>query len=114
MRYFFLRDEPKVPGHSGFPVACVATRLDSNGMVYFGVSVHNPLDTYNREMAKEIATGRAYKLDAPHAPCTRGVLSIILLVIATTKNPDGTYFYPQRAVDAANLWLEKHAAKKAA
>jgi hypothetical protein len=114
MRLFFLRDEPQFKGHHGFPVACVATRLDDNGMVRFGISVHNPLDTYNRQMAKEIAVGRALKVDAPEVPCTRGVLSIVLLVIASTKKADGTYFYPQRAVDAANLWLEQKKSKLAA
>lgn len=44
----------------GKPVGCIVAVQHASGDVTLGVSLHNPKDKWNRNLAKEIAIGRAH------------------------------------------------------
>lgn len=55
--------EPKftyIRNEKGFPVACLAYTREGDQFKY-AVSVHNPKDKFNREMARKVAGGRLLK-----------------------------------------------------
>lgn len=102
VRFFYLRDENR------FPVACVAHEL-VDGYVRYAVSTHNPLDTYNKTMAKHIATSRlkigsSYSNAVLDGPDWK--LNIMWDILAPI-DCDGRRF-PQRAMRAAQAWIEQY------
>ena len=66
---FYIRND------KGFPIACVAVEPgleDNEGWYALGISVHNPVDRFNRSMARNIACGRAKTLvNQPNRAHTR-------------------------------------------
>lgn len=95
MRWFYLKDENK------FPVACVASELDED-QVKFAVSTHNPLDPFNREMARKVAIGRlTHNKLVGKVPAVPGIKERIVSQIAMDEK------LPTRTVKAANYWLEQ-------
>ncbi len=102
MRWFYLKDENK------FPVACVASELDED-KVRFAVSTHNPLDPFNREMARRIAIGRlTHRKFTGEVSATPGIKEKIVSYIAQDEK------LPTRTVRAANYWLNQRDERKTA
>jgi hypothetical protein len=104
-RIQYLRDS------KGQPVGCVAIKIKtavgrSNGvtLVTYQMSVLNPLDRFDRRMARQLALGRL--TEAPltttidHVSPTRREVS--LAVMSDIKNDSSA---PARARKAASLWL---------
>lgn len=55
-KFLYVRNSKK------FPVACIAYSLDkSNDTITYGLSIYNPSDTFDREMARNVAEGRMLK-----------------------------------------------------
>lgn len=115
VRIFYLRDSKR------FPVACIASKLEGNKLKY-ALSTHNPRDPYDKAMARNIAETRlalgrvviernTRKPSFPPLQCVGGSILLgdeptkeikakLLQEIATSSK------LPQRATDAAKLWLE--------
>lgn len=107
MRFFYLRDE------HGHPIGCVASEL-SGDTVKYAVSTCNPLDQFKRDQARELAAGRIAigKCFTLAKDTFKGQVKVRILTLITL-NPT----YPQRAREAARLWLtqqEKKVREKAA
>lgn len=51
-----------IRNHNKKPVGCIAYQIDLvNGKLEYEMSAHNPIDHYNRNLAKSIAEGRLNK-----------------------------------------------------
>lgn len=94
-KIFYLKDE------HGHKVACVASKLVGGIQVQFAVSTHNPIDKFNRDVARQVAIGRLEKAE------TIGVVGVgkdvkkrVLELIA------GEPFFPERTRRAAQRWLD--------
>jgi len=95
MRWFYLKDENK------FPVACVASDKEEN-MIVFSVSTHNPVDPFDRDVARQVAIGRlTAKKFAGVVTDETGIKEKIVTKIAASKT------LPARAIEAANYWLSQ-------
>lgn len=56
MRHFYLRNS------KGNIVATVVTELDKGeNLVFYGISIHNPVDKFNKQLGIDIAKGRMEK-----------------------------------------------------
>lgn len=55
VRVFYIRDSNK------FPVACVAYTQVTADEVAYGLSIHNPKDSFNKVLGRSIAIGRLEK-----------------------------------------------------
>lgn len=102
MRWFYLKDENK------FPVACVASELMGDA-VLFAISTYNPLDRFDREMARKVATGRL---------ASKKVLGIVpaneqRIKERIVKAIAGNDQIPARTVRAAKYWLSQRQEKAA-
>lgn len=102
-RIQYLRD------NKGQPVGCLAIGKDSKGNIGYQYSVLNPLDRFNRLIAKRIATGRLaekpimlYKNQSvPSDLRTKyRITQAIFLSMQNNKH------VPSRARKAAKLWLK--------
>lgn len=103
-RFQYLRDE------KGQPVGCLAIKLvetsktDEGTIIQFQLSVLNPADRFNRDLARNIALGRL-KTSA-HTAMMIGEVSknritrTVMYAVSVDKS------LPARAVKAAKLWLE--------
>jgi hypothetical protein len=129
-RVFYLRDE------RGNRVACVVSELDTEtNFVRFAVSTWNNKDDFSTQVARQVAFGRLTKIHDPQNS-ERGTLNEvvahgmelltryqgmrlyptdktsikkeILMIIAEQKA------FPAKTRKAAQLWLDKQAAKAAA
>lgn len=106
VRIFYLRDKHK------FPVACVASTVQ-NSVLNFAISVHNPLDTYSKKIARKIAETRlahpGYLSGTIECLDQKQAKQTLVNAIRSQKN------WPTKAVAAAKLWLKLQAdnAKKA-
>lgn len=105
-RIFYLRDK------NHFPVACVASSVENN-VLHYGVSTHNPLDVYNKPLARKMALIRLHSKELPEkfggmVECQDPKQAKQALLNAINKNTK----VAQRARDAAKLWL-KHQQEKA-
>jgi hypothetical protein len=110
VRFQFLRDS------KGQPVGCVAIKtIDGkahNGpggycMVEYQFSVLNPLDHFDRTLARDIASHRLEKRSIsagtlPHHPSMHHITERVMEHLATA------YPIPSRAKKAAKLWLRTH------
>jgi hypothetical protein len=98
MKHFFLRDKNKTP------VACVVSQRFNlqNGQdnIVFAVSAHNPLDRFNRREALVQAVLNFEKCGII-LETHKGVKFTIMHTIAENQA-----LFPQRARDAAKLWLK--------
>jgi len=99
-RIMFLRDA------SFRPVGCLAITIDSrNHRLNYQFSVLNPVDKFDRKMARHLALGRL--VEAPiSVPLPRNgevsmhLISECVMVHLAESNA------PNRAVRAAKLWLQ--------
>lgn len=106
--------EPKftyIRNEKGFPVACLAyTRED--GLFKYAVSVHNPKDKFDREMARKVAGGRLLKNESSSCMgipledefkdwSTKDCIQFVMEQFA-----DEDYMFPTRLQKAAKQYLE--------
>jgi hypothetical protein len=89
---------------SGNPVGCLAIRLNPRTQfVEYQLSVLNPLDRFDRKVARQLALGRLAEgpitLRVPRNPTMFDISVAVMRDIVNTKNA------PSRAVKAAKLWL---------
>jgi hypothetical protein len=100
VRIMFLRD------HNAQPQGCIAITInDKEQFAYYRLSVLNPVDRFNRELARSLATGRLYSGGIPvRIPKNANMHDISRAVMTDiTKNPQT----PTRAVRLAKYWLRK-------
>lgn len=101
-RIMFLRDERFQP------VGCVAIsvkRDNSYAYISYNISVLNPVDRFNRPVARQLALGRLIEkpisfLLSPDV----GMNDISAAVMADIAGSHGNKM-PNRAIKAAKLWL---------
>jgi len=104
----FLRDR------YGSAVGCLAIKLHRHteydqSMVSYQMSVLNPLDKFNRELARTIAKGRL--LEAPHVVMVPVEPSMYEVSQAVMKDITHDSTVPTRARQAARRWLRTNEAK---
>lgn len=112
MKHFYIRDVNK------FPVACVVSELRGD-IIFYGVSVYNSKDQFNKHMAYNVAYGRLDKLMqsaekiGEAADCRFGghffyqkgekpKFRIMMQIRARTS-----HHYPKQVTEAVKLWLGK-------
>jgi len=101
MKLFYLHNK------NNFPVACVASDLKPDGSILVAVSTYNPIDPFDKRVARDVAIGRL--ASGRHFFCinaSNNVKARILELIA------GSEYIPNRTKVAARLWL-KQATEKA-
>lgn len=105
-RLTYIRDKNKVP------VACLAYshHMEASGSVLrFGLSVHNPSDRFNREVAADLAIGRfvrspiIIKFDANTT--LKNMLHDLMVGLINDKNS------PNRLKKAAKNYIDHNQAK---
>ena len=113
-RIFYLRDK------TNFPVACVASTVvdtqvgeETQPQLHYGVSTHNPLDVYNKALARKMATIRLNSQSLPAkfggvVACPDAKQAKETLLKAIKENTS----VAQRARDAAKLWLKRQEDQK--
>lgn len=87
VRFFYLRDEARMP------VACVASVADTDTIVRYAVATHNPLDHYNRELARALAFYRLHTQPCHVSgitPDTNVHETIVCAIADDTKMPTRT------------------------
>jgi hypothetical protein len=111
IKFFYLRNE------RGFPVACIASQFQGETHVKYAVSTHNPLDTYSKNRARNIAVGRL-AMGTPYSSYVKeddknyssfvGEVEVSDCIKATIlEDITCDNYFPQRTRDAAKLWLTK-------
>ena len=105
IRFMFLRNANKQP------VGCIAVNM-SMGLLTYGLSVLNPLDKFDRGLARGIAEGRlnsssAYRqiLNGATLETMHDISKSVMLDLLI--NPHA----PSRARKAARLWLTNNATR---
>ena len=78
VKYIYVRDEKKNP------VGCVAYQVH-NDHFYYGWSVHNPADRFDRKLARTIAVGRLQKrleskMPTVKADCKTGTFLLTVML----------------------------------
>jgi hypothetical protein len=89
---------------SGNPVGCLAIRLNPRTQfVEYQLSVLNPLDRFDRKVARQLALGRLAEspltLRVPRNP------TMYDISVAVMRDMVNSGTAPSRAVKAAKLWL---------
>ncbi len=106
-RVQFLRDE------NGQPVGCIAIRLSRDSgelhwdQVEYEVSVLNPLDKFDRAVARQLALGRM--LDNPSVVRVPVNPTMYEISCAVMKGIARDSYFPSRARKAARIWLKQNA-----
>lgn len=106
IRYFYLRDE------KNFPIGCIAMDLDF-GTISYGLSVLNPVDKFNRRLAKTIATGRM-KFNEKPTMHFGGKVSMHMVTKSVMESISRDATSPARARKAARNWLRRMPEQKPA
>lgn len=110
VRFQFLRDS------KGQPIGCVAIKTQNVGdhkevmalcLVEYQFSVLNPLDRFDRTLARDIAAHRLDKKPLcagtlPHHPSMHHITEKVMEHLASA------YPIPSRAKKAAKLWMHTH------
>ncbi len=99
-RIVYLRND------AGVPVGCVAMKfLPESGIVRYQISVQNPIDKFNRSLARTIALGRldvnwySASCQDPCASVHKYTYVVMQHIVSHSKS------YPKRAVKAAKQWI---------
>jgi len=112
-RIMYLRQSyPVVHGiaQPGQPIGCLAIRVNGKRVEY-GLSVLNPLDTFNKAVARELATARLKEkpvtltvvgLSGPELTM-HDITEAVMIHLASEKQ------VPSRAKKAAKAWLSEFA-----
>lgn len=100
-RIMFLRDRV------GAPVGCIAMTLShKSDQVKYQVSTLNPVDNFDRKVARQLAIGRLMEsprfLNLPKRTSLHDMTALVVRDIATSKA------FPDRSVKAAKRWLRKN------
>lgn len=98
--------EPKftyIRNEKGFPVACLAYTREGD-LFKYAVSVHNPKDKFDREMARKVAGGRLLKTPLKLYLLEGETLKDALYVIMTYLSAE-EYGAPARLQKAACQYL---------
>lgn len=102
IRFMFLRDR------RNSPVGCLAIIVSPDMTeVNYQYSVLNPVDGFNRALARELAAGRLVTKPIALAPLVRGVKfkGIHDITRAVMSDLSDDAWAPKRASKAASLWL---------
>lgn len=106
LRFIYLRDQNKQPH------ACVAVAFNKKTkQVVYALSSLNPMDKFNREVARDLAVGRLLQrgneldLSDLENPDCHTITRVILKDLLTLDNDD----LPSRARKLAKRWLAKDA-----
>jgi hypothetical protein len=101
-RIMFLRDRKDQP------VGCVAIKVikSDKPLVVYGVSTLNPQDNFNRAVARQLALGRI--IETPNSFLTRNNPSMHNITEGVMLDIAVNYKLPNRARQAAKLWLKKN------
>lgn len=100
-KIMFIRDSKRQP------VACLATKFSrDSGNVYVGMSVLNPCDRFNREMARSLAVGRAITQPVVVKADSSANAHDISRLIMNSIVSSGFVGIPARVIRAAKLWLK--------
>lgn len=98
--------EPKftyIRNEKGFPVACLAYTREGD-LFKYAVSVHNPKDKFDREMARKVAGGRLLKtpskLHLHEGETLKDALSLIMSAFSAEE-----WGAPARLQKAARQYL---------
>lgn len=85
------------------PVACLALQVsEDQTRAAFGLSIHNPRDTYSRKMGRQVALGRLTKT-AEIVPVPVKSYSHIRYNILSSLMDEGTYGYTKHSHDDRRL-----------
>jgi hypothetical protein len=96
VRFMFVRNE------NNHPVGCLAIRIN-NGFVEYQASTLNPVDTFNRKLARDIAEGRLNQHPV-RLPYT-GIASMNEITRAVMLDVERNKAVPTRLAKAARQWL---------
>lgn len=100
IRIMFLRDR------QGLPVGCVAISVDrKNREVSYQYSVLNPIDSFDRRLARQLAIGRLIEKPIT-TPLYRGEVNMHIISDIVLSDLARSKTAPTRAVKAARLWLD--------
>lgn len=102
IRFMFLRDKKKQT------IGCVAIDVTKQGnslLLTYGLSVLNPLDKFNRTLARNIALGRNRSLDKQDIVYVASMANMHDISKAVMSNLSFNIRAPNRARRAAKLWL---------
>lgn len=108
IRIMFLR------ARHGSAIGCLAIKLHrhteyNHGLVSYQMSVLNPLDRFNRSLARHIALGRL--VESPHTVKVPIEPSMYEVSQAVMKDIAHDSSVPTRARQAARRWLRTNEAK---
>lgn len=100
-RVMFLRDP------SGMPVGCLAIGLTrSRKTIKYQVSVLNPVDKFDRKLARQIALGRLME-SSYSAPSTNNIPDMHQISRDVMQHLSKNEDVPSRASRAAKRWLRE-------
>lgn len=103
-RVMFLR------GSNNHPVGCAVIQLNKNDTVSYQVSVLNPMDKFNRSVARQLAIGRLVESPITIAiDCATTMHNISHLVMEDIVERRAHNSIPTRAVRAARKWMIENA-----
>lgn len=98
IRFMYLRDQNQAP------IGCLAILLLNKKLVQYGVSVQNPIDEFDRTLARDLAAGRI--LTNPGMVSARGLSGIHDITRAVMSDLSKDSDAPERAQRAAKRWLK--------
>lgn len=105
-RVMYLRD------YNYKPVGCIALTVDrANNAVQYQVSALNPIDKFDRRVARQLALGRMVEtpvtVSIPKEASMHDISEAVMLNIVQNKVK-----FPARAVKGAKLWLHYNVRSK--
>ena len=104
-RIMFLRDK------ANQPVGCVAITLNKTSTkAKFNLTTLNPVDDFDRKLARQLAIGRA--VEDPMVVTLPKDASIHDVSAAVMKSIGESKTIPDRSRKAARRWLRSHSGKK--
>lgn len=98
-RIMYLRDNQYAP------VGCVAISIDRrNHRLSYQYSVRNPIDKFDRKLARQLALGRMVEVPI-HLPLVRDMETSMHMISEMVMRHLASSNAPTRAVKAAKYWL---------
>ena len=99
-RFIYLRNEKKTP------IACLAVSYNRDSKsVSYGISTQNPKDTFDRTIAKTIATGRLINKPITIDLSSETKITAHIITRRIIENITATNDVPVRTFQAATQWL---------
>ena len=107
-RTLYLRNE------HGFPVACISMVFDrKNSQVSYGYSTLNPVDKFNRGVARHLSLGRLTDMPSTLSiPSNSNAHEISTNVVQHLVKLSKNTTVPTRTIKAAKRWLKMAASNK--